>query len=1008
MSEKSAARTETEGAKVINMSLGGTGTNYLEQEAINDAVAKGVTVVVAAGNDNYNAGNNSPACLDNVITVAAAEDEWNAVSRCSFSNYGDVVDITAPGGRILSSVIPEYDEWEGCVISYDYMSGTSMAAPHVAAAAALLLTVHADYTPAEVEMRLKQAATIEVEQYEYYLNGESRCDGIDVPNMLSMESLIDTEVSSDIEVSISRETATCYVGQSFPLEAASTKGAWDISWSISDDSIAYISGNMVSCLDEGKVTITASSIQNPAKTASCEITVVKEPEIMPGEDLLLPVDGSEHMLFTTNCDPAPEMSWSVSDPSVAQLYEYEGVEEELVTGDLTTTSGIYIKGLRAGTTTLTAAVVNEYTGKTIAASCKVTVENTDWYDESIEEYHIASVEDMLRLTRLLGYGSIEDEMEGKTVYLDKSLDLSGSDFFPISSFAGTFDGQGNTITIVMEDVTGNYDGLFGSLSEGALVKNLNLNATITSTETMDRVYMGGITAYNEGAIESCVVSGTISAKNRDYVGGIAGYSTGTITDCFNDAAVSGKRYVGGISGYSKNDITNCENDAKIWGRSYVGGIVGSSAGMIRGCINVGEVTQPSVDDYDGDHEAWIADMKTDDGMYTGGIAGYSTTTISDCENVGFVYGSIYVGGISGRLRNWSLECCFNSGDVIGIEYVGGICGDLFEADLTSCQNGGFINGVGNYVGGICGRCDYDYGYGYKISDCTNTGPVTGNGYVGGICACSGYELLNCVNSGDITWCGATDEYGYVGGIAGSSIAYNCINYGTVLGMNSNYSGKLNIGGICGSSYTVENCFNAGALTVERNSNVYLGGVCGYLSHKMGNSYATDGKLYGGAYSDADVENSSLCVLSGGKYILNDIVTAGNYVGTDLLEAMNAYVLQEYENGGVYNEGYWEREMFELCFWEKQSGILVGVAGVVAKSDSGKRLAGTFSMEAAENDDLLLTAACYRDGKMVGVECTGTEELKGYILWLGMNIDPADELKVLITDQSWRPWSGSAF
>jgi serine protease len=140
-------------ARVINMSLGGSGTcgsSPAMQSAINDAVAAGATVVVAAGNSASNAANFTPASCDGVITVAASDRKGNLVSR--YSNYGETVEILAPGGDVTQG--------QGGVLSmvkggYERYNGTSMAAPHVAGVAALLLAEEPGLTPAEVLRRLQ-------------------------------------------------------------------------------------------------------------------------------------------------------------------------------------------------------------------------------------------------------------------------------------------------------------------------------------------------------------------------------------------------------------------------------------------------------------------------------------------------------------------------------------------------------------------------------------------------------------------------------------------------------------------------------------------------------------------------------------------------------------------------------------------------------------------------------------------------------------------------------------
>ncbi|KPC81792.1 MULTISPECIES: S8 family serine peptidase [Streptomyces] len=149
-------------ADVINMSLGGSGAcDAGTQSAITAAVNRGTSVVVAAGNSNANAANFNPANCNNVITVAASDREGN---RASYSNYGTVVDITAPGGE--TAVSSANGIWStlnsgsrGPVSeNYEAYQGTSMAAPHVAGLAALMYQANPSITPAQVESAIKSNA----------------------------------------------------------------------------------------------------------------------------------------------------------------------------------------------------------------------------------------------------------------------------------------------------------------------------------------------------------------------------------------------------------------------------------------------------------------------------------------------------------------------------------------------------------------------------------------------------------------------------------------------------------------------------------------------------------------------------------------------------------------------------------------------------------------------------------------------------------------------------------
>ncbi|GLY54160.1 extracellular protease [Lentzea sp. NBRC 102530] len=155
-------------AKVINMSLGGQSscsTTY--QNAINGAINRGTTVVVAAGNSNMNVANFTPANCNGVITVAASSREGN---KAFYSNFGTRIDIAAPGGETRRGTdtpgtitTPENGIWSTLnagtttpgAENYKPYQGTSMAAPHIAGLAALLVAKKPSLTPAQIKDLIK-------------------------------------------------------------------------------------------------------------------------------------------------------------------------------------------------------------------------------------------------------------------------------------------------------------------------------------------------------------------------------------------------------------------------------------------------------------------------------------------------------------------------------------------------------------------------------------------------------------------------------------------------------------------------------------------------------------------------------------------------------------------------------------------------------------------------------------------------------------------------------------
>lgn len=160
-----------EGIDIINMSIG---QSYAENDVpytlfdtMKYAVNNGIVLVSAAGNEGTDVGRLLPGCYEKGITVAATNIANNPDK--TYSNYGSVVDIAAPGTDILSTVPRNVINDKYYQGDYDYtipqsmrfrLSGTSQAAPLVSAAAALIKSIDPDITPAEVERIIKETAYV--------------------------------------------------------------------------------------------------------------------------------------------------------------------------------------------------------------------------------------------------------------------------------------------------------------------------------------------------------------------------------------------------------------------------------------------------------------------------------------------------------------------------------------------------------------------------------------------------------------------------------------------------------------------------------------------------------------------------------------------------------------------------------------------------------------------------------------------------------------------------------
>lgn len=246
----------------------------------------------------------------------------------------------------------------------------------------------------------------------------------------------------------------------------------------------------------------------------------------------------------------------------------------------------------------------------------------------------------------------------KNVVLDSDLTLADPSFLPIPTFGGSFDGQGHTIHNVSITDSLSPAGLFGVVQAGGSVRSLHVVGTVTPSG--DGRSVGGIAGENNGAIEKCSFTGTVSGQV--YVGGIAGHTgaSGSILACETRGAVIGDSMTGGITGYNEGLLADCTNSA---------------------CINV-ESTDPRLDLEDLDLTPDLSKLgQANAGASaadTGGIAGYSAGTLSDCVNhgaVGYQHIGYNTGGVVGRSCGQLLRCR-NDGSIAGRKDVGGVVGQI--------------------------------------------------------------------------------------------------------------------------------------------------------------------------------------------------------------------------------------------------------------------------------------------------------------------------------------------
>jgi aqualysin 1 len=228
---------------VVNMSLGGGASSTLDA-AVANLVSRGITVVVAAGNDNANACNYSPAREPSAITVGATT---SSDARSSFSNFGTCLDLFAPGSSIRST-------WSTSTTATNTISGTSMAAPHVAGLAAQMVQSNPSATPAQVTEAIRTAAT----------TGKVTSAGTGSPNLLIFTGPATGTVEPpppSLAVSVSALAGS----------AATVRNGWraTVSITVRDANGAAVAGAVVT----GSFTVGGTGLRCTTSTAgTCSVT----------------------------------------------------------------------------------------------------------------------------------------------------------------------------------------------------------------------------------------------------------------------------------------------------------------------------------------------------------------------------------------------------------------------------------------------------------------------------------------------------------------------------------------------------------------------------------------------------------------------------------------------------------------------------------------------------------------------------------------------------------------
>jgi len=435
---------------------------------------------------------------------------------------------------------------------------------------------------------------------------------------------------------------------------------------------------------------------------------------------------------------------------------------------------------------------------------------------------------------------------------------------------------------VTGNVSGSSDSVGGVVGENSgAIQNCYVTGNVTGTSNRESI-VGGVVGLNRGEVHNSHASGNVSGTGNDsygsYVGGVVGRNSGEVhnSHASGNVSVSGSShssYVGGVVGQNSGKLHNSYATGSVSGTGdYVGGVVGSNSGKVHNSYATGNVSGSSnsvggvvgVNSSTGEvHNSYYATGSVSGtGDYVGGVVGYNNGgTVQDCYATGDVEGRRYVGGVAGQNAGGTVQDCYATGDVESRDYgyAGGVVGYNDGGTVQDCYASGNVSGTGDYVGGVVGRNSGEVhnshatgsvsgtgddvggvvGYnGGTVQNSHATGDVEGRGYVGGVVGNNwDGEMHNCYATGSVSGTG-----NYVGGVVGNNWdgeVYNCYATGSVSGTGDYVGGVVGFNRgdtmqVQDKSGTVQGCYATG--DVEGRDNV--GGVVGWLSGKLHNSYAT--------------------------------------------------------------------------------------------------------------------------------------------------------------------------
>ena len=577
------------------------------------------------------------------------------------------------------------------------------------------------------------------------------------------------------------------------------------------------------------------------------------------------------------------------------------------------------------------------------------------------------------------------------------IDLGGAEWTPIGTkgnpFTGEFDGNGYTVSNFKITTGRAYVGLFG-YNKG-VIKNLGVENFTVNVSYSGNVYAGGLVGYNSGDITNSYAAGEVSAtassssttaKAYAYAGGLAGYNSGgSILNGYATGKVSAtasssrsSAYAGGLVGYnSGGSILNCYATGEVSATSsgssaLAGGLVGSNSGDITNSYAAGNVSATFTS------SRYAADA------YAGGLVGINSGDILNSYAAGNVSATssnynAYAGGLVG-INSGDITNSYAAGEVSATAddsaYAGGLVGYNNSGDITNCyrysgqtfyrKNGSTTYSTASNTEGTAVSLDnlkspswvnenlwtaeteiWDFSNGYPtldyeyidsaikiISTAEELKKLQGQALV------LSYELNADIDLGDMEWTPVAIFYGTFNGNG-----YTVSNFKITTGRQ--YVGLFGYNKGVIKNLGVENF----TVNVSYSGNVYAGGLVGYNSGDITNSYAT-----GNVSATASSSNSNAYAYAGGLAGYNsggsilNCYTTGNVSATASSSYSYAYAggLVGYNSGDILNS-YATGEVSATSSSARAGGLVGYNSGDITNSYAAGNVSATSTYTASSSN-----------------------------------------------------------